>query len=165
MCSGASTAAPPNYTRVVQFSLSVVSKASFQIFLTTEDDTNYTATLRSIPDEQTPGFISLMIRAGGRRPVVKTAMNPIGVHVMRGILHWLRNYEASPGGLYCVAWLTSRHVMSCPTHGCCACRRQPVRAVGGHWEGPAVVPGCSSIQPIGPTLLASTYRSRLLLRT
>jgi hypothetical protein len=91
MCSGASTAAPPNYKRIVQFRLSAVSKASFQIFLTTEDGTNYKSTIRNIPDEQTPGFISLVIRAGARRAVVKTVMNPIGVHVMREILHWLRN--------------------------------------------------------------------------
>jgi hypothetical protein len=61
MCSGASTAAPPNYKRIVQFSLLVVSKASFLIFLTPEDDTTYKPTLHNSADEQTPGFISLMI--------------------------------------------------------------------------------------------------------
>jgi hypothetical protein len=110
MCSGASIAAPPNYKRIVQFSLSVVSKASFLIFLTPEDDTNYKPTLRNIPDEQTPGFISLMIRAGGRRAVVNTVMYPMGVHVMRGISTLAKRLKASPGGLYSVAWLTAGHL-------------------------------------------------------
>jgi len=110
MCSGASTAVPPNYKRVVQFSLLAVSKARFLIFLTPEDDTNYKPTLRNIADEQTPGFISLMIRAGGRRAVVNTVMNPTGVHVMRGISTMAKKLQASPGGLYSVEWLTSGHV-------------------------------------------------------
>jgi hypothetical protein len=83
MCSGASTAAPPHYIRIAQFSLSVVSKASFLIFLTPEDDINHTPTLPNIPDDQTPGFISLMIRAGGQRAVVNTVMNPMSDHVMQ----------------------------------------------------------------------------------
>ena len=161
MCSGASTAAPRNYKRVVQFSLSAVSKARFLIFRTSEDDINYKPTLYNILDEQTPGFISLMIRAGGRRAVVNTVTNPMGVHAMRGISTLAKKLQASPGGL-CVKWLTSGQV---PTHGCLAWHRQPLRAVGGHREGPTVVPGCSSIQPIEPTLLASMYRSCLLLRT
>ena len=111
MCSGAGTAAPPNYKRIVQFSLLVVSKASFLIFLTPEDYTNYKPTLRNITDEQTPGFISLMIRAGGWRAVVNTVMNPMGVHVMREISTLAKKLEASPGGLCGVA-----HIRSCPTH-------------------------------------------------
>jgi len=160
VCSGASTVAPPNYKRIVQFSLLVVSKASFLIFLAPEDDTNYKPTLRNIADEQTPGFISLMIRAGGRQAVVNTVMNPMGVHVMRGISTLAKKLKASPGGLCGMA-----HIRSCPTHSCCACHCQPLRAVGGHGEGPIVLPSCSSVQPIWPTLLASTYRSRLLLWT
>jgi hypothetical protein len=153
MCSGASTASPPNYKRFVQFSLLVVSKANFLNFLTREDDTNHKPTLRRVADEQTPGFISLIIRAGGRRAVVSTVTNPMGVHVMRGTSTPAKKLEVSPR-LYSVEWLQSGHVW------CCAWR-----AVGGHWEGPTVVPGCSSIQPTGPTLLASMYHSRLLLRT
>jgi len=111
MCSGASTAAPPNYKRVVQFSLSAVSKARFLIFLTPEADTKHKPTLRNIADEQTPGFISLMIRAGGRRAVVNTVMNPMGVHAMRGISTLAKKLQASPGGLYSV-WSGSHQVMS-----------------------------------------------------
>jgi len=162
MCSGASTAAPPNYKRVVQFSLSAVSKARFLIFLTPEADTKHKPTLRNIADEQTPGFISLMIRAGGRRAVVNTSWTPWVSTQCGEFLHWLRNYRLlqEDSTLCGVA-----HIRSCPTHGCFAWHRQPLRAVGGHWEGPTVVPGCSSIQPIKPTLLASMYRSCLLLRT
>jgi hypothetical protein len=95
---------------MVQFSLLVVSKASFLIFLTPEDDTNCKPTLRNVADEQTPGFVSLMIGAGGRWAVVNTVMNPMGVHVMWGISTLAKQLEASPGGFYSVEWLTSGHV-------------------------------------------------------
>lgn len=110
MCSWPSKAAPPNYKRIVQFSLLVVSKARFLIFPTPEDDTNYKPMLRNIADEQTPGFISLMLRAGGRRADVNTVMNPMCVHVMRGISTLAKKLQASPGELYSEEWLTSGHV-------------------------------------------------------
>jgi hypothetical protein len=97
----------------------MVIKASFLIFLTSEDDTNHTPTLHNTPDDQTPGFISLMIRAGGQRAIVNTVMNPMSVHVMRGISTMAKKLQASQGGIYSVEWLRS-----CPTHGCCADHHQ-----------------------------------------